>query len=81
MAESELEPTNPLRLGLALNFSIFYYEIMNSPEKSFEITKKAFDTAVSHLDDLPDEYSKDTPVLLQLLRDNLNLWNSRVEND
>ncbi|XP_047149311.1 14-3-3 protein 9-like [Vigna umbellata] len=40
--ESELQPTHPIRLGLPLNFSMFYYEIMNSPERACHLAKQAF---------------------------------------
>lgn len=35
-----MEPTHPIRLGLALNFSVFFYEILNSPEKACELAKQ-----------------------------------------
>lgn len=35
-----LAPTHPICLGLALNFSVFYYEIANEKERACELAKK-----------------------------------------
>jgi hypothetical protein len=40
IATTELPPTHPIRLGLALNFSVFYYEIMNSPDRACQLAKQ-----------------------------------------
>lgn len=39
-AAKEMPSTHPIRLGLALNFSVFYYEILSKPEKACELAKK-----------------------------------------
>ena len=39
ISKKEMQPTHPIRLGLALNFSVFYYEILNSPEKACSLAK------------------------------------------
>ncbi|XP_064383121.1 14-3-3-like protein 1 [Halichondria panicea] len=72
----ELPTTHPIRLGLALNFSVFYYEILNKPEKACELAKSAFDDAIAELDQLKEDSYKDSTLIMQLLRDNLTLWTS-----
>ncbi|KAL8261479.1 hypothetical protein R6Q59_025528 [Mikania micrantha] len=79
IANSELAPTHPIRLGLALNFSVFYYEILNSPDRACGLAKQAFDEAIAELDTLGEESYKDSTLIMQLLRDNLTLWTSDMQ--
>ncbi|KAI8764403.1 14-3-3 protein zeta [Biomphalaria glabrata] len=76
IAKEKMQPTHPIRLGLALNFSVFYYEIMNEPDEACKLAKAAFDDAIAQLDQLNEESYKDSTLIMQLLRDNLTLWTS-----
>jgi 14-3-3 protein epsilon len=79
--EEGLPPTHPIRLGLALNYSVFFYEILGSPDKACELAKTAFDDAIAELDQLHEESYKDATLIMQLLRDNLTLWTSDQDDD
>jgi len=81
IANTELPPTHPIRLGLALNFSVFYYEILNSPDRACQLAKQAFDDAIAELDTLSEDSYKDSTLIMQLLRDNLTLWTSDMSNE
>ncbi len=80
-AAQHLAYTHPIRLGIMLNLSIYYYEIANLPSKACSIAKKAFDAAIEELDDLQENSYKDSTMIMQLLRDNLTLWTSEQEQD
>ena len=71
-----LKTTHPIRLGLALNYSVFYYEILNSPDHACKLAKAAFDNAIADLDALEEDEYRDSATIMQLLRDNLTLWTS-----
>ncbi|KAJ1626782.1 14-3-3 domain-containing protein [Pavlovales sp. CCMP2436] len=76
IALTELSPTHPIRLGLALNYSVFMYEVMGKPQDACNLAKSAFDDAIAELDTLDEESYKDSTLIMQLLRDNLTLWTS-----
>merc|ERR1719229_1446814 len=71
LARNKLATTNPIRLGLALNLSVFYFEILNDHAQACSLAKSAFDEAINDLDQLSEDKYKDATVIMQLLRDNL----------
>jgi len=81
IAKNKMSTTHPIRLGLALNFSVFYYEILNKPDKACHLAKQAFDEAIAELDTLNEDSYKDSTLIMQLLRDNLTLWTSDTVAD
>ena len=76
IANKDLPPTHPIRLGLALNYSVFLYEVQSKSQEACDLAKQAFDDAIAELDTLDEESYKDSTLIMQLLRDNLTLWTS-----
>lgn len=81
IAKDQMQPTHPIRLGLALNFSVFFYEIINAPDRACQLAKQAFDDAIAELDTLNEDSYKDSTLIMQLLRDNLTLWTSEGKDE
>jgi len=79
VAEKKLAPTHPIRLGLALNNSVCLFEILKDKKAACELAKRAFDEAISKLDKISENEYKDSTLIMQLIRDNLALWNSEAE--
>ena len=74
----ELNACNSIRLGLALNFSVFYYEVMQDTTKACELGEKALQDALDKLDDCDEEMFRDAQSIIELLRENLSLWKEEV---
>merc|ERR1712207_129007 len=81
IATKDLAVTHPIRLGLALNFSVFQYEVLADPDEACKMARPAFEAAIAELDNVAEDSYKDSPLIMQLLRDNLTLWTSDQEND
>jgi 14-3-3 protein epsilon len=76
VAATDLVVTHPIRLGLALNFSVFHYEVLSNPEEACKMARQAFEDAIAELDSVSEDSYKDSTLIMQLLRDNLTLWTS-----
>ena len=79
IAKKDLQKANPQYLGLALNYSVFLYEIDGQKQEAIRLADETFKGAVELLDELTeDEYSEAT-LVLQLLKDNVALWNEESQ--
>ena len=79
VAGKDLAVTHPIRLGLALNYSVFMYEVLNDPDEACKMARTAFEDAIAELDNVAEDSYKDSTLIMQLLRDNLTLWTSDQE--
>jgi 14-3-3 protein epsilon len=78
---SQLACTNPIKLGLALNFSVFYYEVMNDPATACSIANQAFQEGIQQLERIEDDQYKDSTTILQLLKENIDMWSVDLNQD
>ena len=74
-----LNACNPIRLGLALNFSVFHYEVMNDHKKACELGESALSEALEKIDDVDEETFRDAKSIIELLKENLSLWKEEEE--
>ena len=81
LAEKELTTTHPIRLGLALNYSVFFYEVRSDRTKACQLAKDTFDSAIADIDQINEDHYKDATTIMQLIRDNLTLWTAEEEAD
>ena len=64
LSKSHLATTNPIRLGLSLNISVFYYEILQKQEEAVKIANQAFEDAIANIDSVSEENYKDCTLII-----------------
>lgn len=79
--DANLHPTDPIFLALVLNYASFLYDMQNDVLGAINHAQEAFDNAIAKLAELEDEQHKEATLLLQLLRDNLQLWKHAARVD
>eukprot|EP00352_Strombidinopsis_acuminata_P006537 CAMPEP_0176376426 /NCGR_PEP_ID=MMETSP0126-20121128/28188_1 /TAXON_ID=141414 ORGANISM="Strombidinopsis acuminatum, Strain SPMC142" /NCGR_SAMPLE_ID=MMETSP0126 /ASSEMBLY_ACC=CAM_ASM_000229 /LENGTH=237 /DNA_ID=CAMNT_0017737875 /DNA_START=38 /DNA_END=751 /DNA_ORIENTATION=- len=77
----QLAPCNPIKLGLALNFSVFHYEVMKNHAKACEIADKSLQEALDKIDELEEDDFRDAKSIIELLKENLTLWKEEDEEN
>ena len=80
-AAADLKCNNPIKLGLALNYSVFYYEVLNSPIDAINIANAAFNEGITNLENIVEHQYKDATNILQLLKENINMWSSDLNQE
>ncbi|KAL3097626.1 hypothetical protein niasHT_023426 [Heterodera trifolii] len=74
IATSKIAAINPTRLGLALNFSVFNFEILKSVDEARKVAQKAIDLAQAEIATLTVPLAEDASINLRMMRENMELW-------
>jgi hypothetical protein len=77
--EITLPPCNPIKLGLALNFSVFHYEVMKNHKAACDLADQALQDALDKIDELEEDDFRDAKSIIELLKENLTLWREEEE--
>ncbi len=80
-AGKDLHACNPIKLGLALNFSVFHYEVMQDNKQACQLAETALQEAMNKIDDVDEETFRDAKSIIELLKENLTLWKEENGGD
>ncbi|KAL3115466.1 hypothetical protein niasHT_010731 [Heterodera trifolii] len=73
-AGDKIPATHPTRLGLALNYSVFNYEILNSVTEARKVIQTALDLANAEIPKLKEPLSEEAEGNLRVMKENMDLW-------
>ena len=77
----DLAPCNPIKLGLALNYSVFNYEVLKDHATACKLADDALQSALDKIDELEEDDFGDAKSIIELLKENLTLWKEEEDGD
>ena len=77
----DLPACNPIKLGLALNYSVFNYEVLKDHARACELADSALQQALDKIDELEEDDFRDAKSIIELLKENLTLWKEEEEDN
>ena len=81
LAEKELPLYNEVRLGLILNYSVFEYDIMDNKNEGYEMALKTYNDTMKILDDVEKKRASENLLLIQLIKENINIWSNEIDEE
>jgi 14-3-3 protein epsilon len=78
--EITLPACNPIKLGLALNFSVFHYEAMKNHKAACDLADQSLQEALEKIDELEEDDFRDAKSIIELLKENLTLWREEEQD-
>lgn len=78
---TEMSQADPINLGLILNYCVFLHEIQGAAEEAIDKAESAFNEAVRYLEELEGDQYNNTVLILELIRDNINLWRQELDDN
>ena len=68
-----MSATHSYRRGLAVNFSVFQYEVLSNEEEAIKVARSAFEGALHEIDNV----AGDSYIVMGMLHGNLTYWSKQ----
>jgi len=77
LAQAYLKPTNPIYLGVILNYSVFFHEHMRNTTKAYETAREAYNKAADLMPKIDDKEYDDAFPIMKQIKENLTSWEAK----
>lgn len=81
IGKDDIQHYKPSYLGLILNYSVFLFEILDQKKQAIELADLTYNEYITQVDQNSEGSSSEANSILQLLKDNVSLWSSQMNEE